>query len=271
MSLADDTDFCSAVVEQSSQIIASEVGKLQNKLNAERKERQQLQKRVESLEAELEGIKRTVEQLQSNRCEGSCQKTIFDAFSAALAAVTPLPQNEEQLLPSAHGSQMDLNTLLSAVPVGPGTIGPMTSTPMASRDSRKKARKEATAQIIDNLDLLPEALKNQIQPFYKVDNQASQDKLNLLQRAFVKFKAHQLHTSGETTSAAFVQSVIKEGIEERLWESDYNPGESGQFDKYLFNRLKNEKKALRRRESLQNQHQLVDRYLEESMLTNQDE
>ena len=122
-------------------------------------------------------------------------------------------------------------------------------TSMVCPTSSKKSHPQATIQIFYNLDQLPAELKDKITPFFKVDKQASQDKLNDVKRAFVKFKTQQLNSAGDSLNAAVVDSVIKEGIEERLWESDFRPRDIEKCETYLLSRINNERKALRKRES----------------------
>jgi len=63
---------------------------------------------------------------------------------------------------------------------------------------------------------------------YCTDKQANKgnpnkDKLNYIQRAFVKAKAKELVNTGSTVTTAFVNQLIREGVEERLWTQDFSP------------------------------------------------
>ena len=273
MSLTDDIDFDMQLVEQTAQIIGTEVRKLQSQLTKDRKERQQLQERVKSLETELEAMKTKVEQCQFQQCVCVCRQTVYDALSAALMTVASVvPQNPQHSLSSFEFTATPIDTtatpeFVSEIVVEPRSMDTsmgslkMESTSMESHTSSKKARPQATSQIFNNLDQIPADLKDKITPFFKIDKQASQDKLNDVQRAFVKFKTQQLLTAGDSLNAAVVDTVIKEGIEERLWESDFRPRDNEKFETYLLSRMKNERKALRKRESLKGQRELVDKYL----------
>ena len=91
-----------------------------------------------------------------------------------------------------------------------------------------------------------------MRPFFKKDRLASHDMMNDLQRAFVKSKANILYENKSMKlTATFVKQLIKEGIEEHLWTEDFNPGETGDFEKYLMTRLKNEKKSLSKKQMLE--------------------
>jgi len=246
MSLADDQDFCNAVVEQSARIIAEHVGKVQLQLNAEKQKRQKLEARVESLES-------TVQELLNrgpNPCD--CQQTMLNAFGAAMTTISSSHVTNEPPLREVFEPMF----LASSTPVVSKTTHPA-----------KRPRVAETSLIIDSLDDLPEDLMSVLQPFFKKDNQACQDKCNNVQRAFIKYKANQICTTGESTSnAALIKTIIKEGADHRLWTSEFNPmGENGSFEKYLTNRLKNEKKALKRREVMDTQASIVRDCLEKSL------
>ena len=119
------------------------------------------------------------------------------------------------------------------------------------------------------MDGLTSDLREKIQPFFKVDRMATQDLLNDIQRAFVKYKANQSYMSNDRTSETLVAFIIKEGVDERLWTEDFSPSESGGFLKYLITRIKNEKQVFRRREKLDNQSEMVNKYIENTIAMNQ--
>jgi hypothetical protein len=50
----------------------------------------------------------------------------------------------------------------------------------------------------------------------KIEGQANKDKLNSVQRAFVKAKAKEITDTGSTVTTSSVSQIIREGIEERL-------------------------------------------------------
>ena len=91
-----------------------------------------------------------------------------------------------------------------------------------------------------------------LKPYYKKDPLASHDLLNDIQRAFVKFKANKLHENKSIKlNAMLVRQIIIEGIEELIWSEDFNPGDTGDFEKYLMTRLKNEKKSRSKKSMLE--------------------
>jgi hypothetical protein len=48
-------------------------------------------------------------------------------------------------------------------------------------------------------------------------------------------------------SLSEVRQVIDKGVSERLWRRDFSPSTSLDFEHYVFNRLKNEKKSIQRK------------------------
>lgn len=252
MSLADDQDFCNAVVEQSARIIAEHVGKVQLQLIAEIQKRQKLEAKVESLQNDVKQLTSTVQELldrEPNPCD--CQQTMLNAFGAAMSAIS-----------NSHVSnEPPLLQVLEPIQVSTPVVSTRTT------HSAKRARVAETSLIIDSLDYLPEDLKSVLQPFFRKDSQAGSDKCNDVQRAFIKYKANQICTTGESPcNTALINTIIKEGADHRLWTSDFNPmGENGSFEKYLTNRLKNERRALKRREVIDTQASIVRDCLEKTL------
>ena len=58
-------------------------------------------------------------------------------------------------------------------------------------------------------------------------------------------------------------------MDERLWTEDFSPSESGGFLKYLITRIKNEKKSVEKGEELDNQSEMVNKYIENTIAMNQ--
>ena len=211
---------------------------------------------ITTLQGEIQAL-----QLQQSGC--TCKNDLFKAFSAALVAIMPNetvvqnygssdgtdfvqlmnPYLAADSIPSYQISQLSDISIQSETPKQstPVTaIGTVRLTPVTTHASAKAKRRriEATTQFITDIELVSESLKDKIRPFFKPNPMATQDLMNDLQRAFIKFKAEQVHKSGENITAAFIQSVIHEGTEERIWSTDFNPREnSGTFTDYLTDRI----------------------------------
>jgi len=187
------------VAEQSARIIAEQVGKVQLQLNAEKQKRQTLEAKVESLENDVKRLTSTVQELLDrgpNPCD--CQQTMLNAFGAAISTIS-----------NSHVSnEPPLRQVFQSMQISTPVVSTKTTHPA------KRPRVVETSLIIDSLDYLPEDLKSVLQPFFKKDNQAGQDKCNNVQRAFIKYKANQICTTGESTSnAALIKTIIKEGAD----------------------------------------------------------
>ncbi|KAH3859630.1 hypothetical protein DPMN_102448 [Dreissena polymorpha] len=253
MSLAEDQDFGASVIDNCSKIIGSEVGKVINQLRAEKQERNKLQQRVTTLEAELQQMKNTIQELKENQkrpCD--CQQILVGAFNAALKIVSP-PKGD---------SHSNNDFLLTAEAI---MRSPVKKADTFQPSARKRVRAKETSQIFLHLEDLPDDIAQKIKPYYKEDSQATQDLLNLVQRAFVKYTAAQLQATNERMSQKLIDRIISEGIQQRIWTSDFCPTEKTNFETYLVQRLKNEKKALKRRESIEFQQERVHQYLQESI------
>ena len=306
MSVEDDEDFCKKLVQQSSKIIANEIAKVTKQLNVERKERQKLEARVKEMDTEFATARGDIQTLQGDihRLQGdiqtlqvqqigcTCKNDLFKAFNAAMVSITQTETSVQDYgteylqqinqyptadyLPLYQSSQVSATPVqlapVAGTPVRSDTVtasaSTVRSTPVTSSASTKSKRRriEATSQFITDIELVSWNLKGKIRPFYKPNPMATQDLLNDVQRAFIKFKADQVHSSGESITAAFIQSVIHEGTEERIWSNDFNPrGSSGTFTDYLSDRIKNERKILRRVQQLFHQQEQVEHFLDESM------
>lgn len=106
--------------------------------------------------------------------------------------------------------------------------------------------------MISDFEGLSNHLQKLLKPYYKKDRLASHDLLNDIQRTFVKSKANTLHENKSIKlNAMLVKQIINEGIEELIWSEGFNPGDTGNFKKYLMTRLKNEKKSLSKKSMLE--------------------
>lgn len=106
--------------------------------------------------------------------------------------------------------------------------------------------------MISDFEGLSNHLQKLLKPYYKKDRLASHDLLNDIQRAFVKSKANTLHENKSIKlNAMLVRQIINEGIEELIWSEGFNPGDTGDFEKYLMTRLKNEKKSLSKKSMME--------------------
>ena len=108
-------------------------------------------------------------------------------------------------------------------------------------------------------------IREAIQPHYKPNPRASSDKLNDIQRAFVKYSVKRAITNRESLSTALILQTIQQGVYENIWLDNFKPTDSEDFEKYLANRMKNEKKALRRAELMQSQEDVLYSYINTSM------
>ena len=71
-----------------------------------------------------------------------------------------------------------------------------------------------------------------------------------MQRGFVKYKVNELKRTDQKISDVFIQSMIQEGVEGRIWNKDFKPSPDVTFFNYLYNRIKNEKKIIAKGELL---------------------
>lgn len=111
-------------------------------------------------------------------------------------------------------------------------------------------------------------MQQQMQPFFKADKQATHDLLNDIQRAYVKSVAQFLleHRAIKLTMA-FVKQVIAEGITSRIWDAQFAPGDSGDMEKYICTRLKNEKKSLSKKSMLEESKSSINSFVASSLGT----
>ena len=81
----------------------------------------------------------------------------------------------------------------------------------------------------------------------------------------MKFCADRSFNSGERLTLALAETVRSEGLEERLWTSDYYVENGKDFGVYLHCRLKNEKKKIRARELEKNSSDRMSQLLNEEL------
>ena len=114
---------------------------------------------------------------------------------------------------------------------------------------------------------LPEDLRENLKPYFNEDTQSSIDLLTVMQRAFVKHtcKSSLILASGERMSQSVIEQIIQEGVENRIWTSDFTPTDKTSFEGYLYQRIKNEKRGIKRRQSLESTPDLVDKYLNDTV------
>lgn len=88
-------------------------------------------------------------------------------------------------------------------------------------------------RLISDFEGLSNHLQKLLKPYYKKDRLASHDLLNDIQRAFVKSKANILHENKSIKlNAMLVRQIINQGIKELIWSEGFNPGDTGDFEKY---------------------------------------
>ena len=75
---------------------------------------------------------------------------------------------------------------------------------------------------------------------------------------------NELKRTGQKTSDAFIQSMLQEGVEGRIWNKDFKHSPDVTFFYYFFNRIKNEKKIIARGELLKNTNERIASFLNES-------
>lgn len=104
-----------------------------------------------------------------------------------------------------------------------------------------------------------------LHPFYKKDTFASKDLLNDVQRAYVKYRAAKVITTGEAITENLIQ-VIDDGVKERIWTDTYQPGsKTGDFNSYLLNRIRSEKKSANRKADTDQQGAHIAKLINDSL------
>ena len=108
---------------------------------------------------------------------------------------------------------------------------------------------------------LPAETREAIEPFYNPDPRASNDLLNEVQRAFVKYTVRRALSNRESLNMILAMQIIKEGVDANIWLEDFQPSEAEDFDRYLLNRIKNERKTLKRASLLETQNDALASYM----------
>ena len=114
------------------------------------------------------------------------------------------------------------------------------------------------------MESLPEDIRQRLEPFSKESRCSTRDKLNTVQRAFVKHKVNELKNTGQKLSDAFIQAMIQEGVEERMWNKDFKPSPDVTFFQYLYNRIKNERKVIAREALLKNTNERITSFISDA-------
>ena len=67
--------------------------------------------------------------------------------------------------------------------------------------------------IYTDMESLPQDMQKRLEPFSKESRCSTRDKLNTVQRGFVKYKVNELKRTGQKISDVFIQSMKQEGVE----------------------------------------------------------
>lgn len=117
---------------------------------------------------------------------------------------------------------------------------------------------------------LPMDLLAKLGPYLKGNKYATMDKLNPIQRAFVKYKVNEMVATNSRISTEFVMGMIREGVSDRIWREDFKPSEELSLEKYVRNRLKNEIKAVNKERLVASTDQRMSLMLGEASRTDDD-
>ena len=120
-------------------------------------------------------------------------------------------------------------------------------------------------RVVTTLEELRPDIRALIEPFHNPDPRASNDKLNNIQRAFVKYCVRKAVDVGDSITYALVTQTISDGAEYGIWMENYQPEDCTDFAKYILNRMKNERKSLRRSEVLHTQQEMLSTFLGDTM------
>ncbi|XP_060577250.1 uncharacterized protein LOC132734509 isoform X2 [Ruditapes philippinarum] len=253
----DDNEFVVQAVEGLQTFVRNELVKMRTLVNEFRDREKEYVARIEALERQNDNmhalekdnreLKEEISQLKaeniriwSNIDSGShkqCAAKMQTAFTAGLAAVMASAQQDDS-------SQYPHHNLISASPVWPITSTPEDRNKKATLSLRRKCP-PSTSQLNTTLEDLEENIRESIKPFYKPDRRASADLLTEVQRAFVKYRVStMLKKKKEAISPARIEQLIAEGVEHRIWLEGFVVGEgTSDFNSYLLNRIRNEKKG----------------------------
>lgn len=92
------------------------------------------------------------------------------------------------------------------------------------------------------MDSLPQDMQKRLEPFSKESRCSTRDKLNAVQRGFVKYKVNELKRTGQKFSDAFINAMIQEGVESRIWSKEFKPSPDVTFLTTYIIELKMKKK-----------------------------
>ena len=107
-------------------------------------------------------------------------------------------------------------------------------------------------RIYTTTDSLPQELRERLEPYFTSCVYSSREYLNVVQRAFVKYKVAEMKNTGQKLGDAFLCSVISEGVDNRIWCDDFRPSAEKSLSEYLYGRIRNEKRNNARQEILTN-------------------
>ena len=105
-------------------------------------------------------------------------------------------------------------------------------------------------------------MQEKLKSLYKPDKMASRDFLNDIQRAFMKYKAQTAIETGDHMNSLFAKQLINDGVKANIWDESFTPGDLGDFEKYVLNRMKNERKSIQRKAMLETQAELVWQFMD---------
>ena len=104
----------------------------------------------------------------------------------------------------------------------------------------------STCNVYTDIESLPDDMRQRLEPFSKESKCSARDKLNIVQRAFFKYKVGELKKTGHKLDDTFINGMIQEGVNERVWKKDFKPSPDVTFFQYIHYRIKNEKKIIAR-------------------------
>ena len=105
-----------------------------------------------------------------------------------------------------------------------------------------------------------DATKDLLEPYLKLPS--SSDKLGRYERAFFKYYM-EMHSSDKITDA-FVQRCIREGVDYRIWKRNFKPEGVADFEGYLKERARNERKYVKRLTLKKDQKKRLSAFLNDS-------
>jgi hypothetical protein len=111
-------------------------------------------------------------------------------------------------------------------------------------------------RLVEKLEDLDTTTRHQIMPFYKEDRRTTADMLNYVQRAYIKYRTNKLTDNKEAITPPLITQIIEEGVGLGIWPPNFQPVNMlTSFDKYIGNRIKNEKKSILKKRYMDSQEQ----------------